>query len=390
MCSLRVTMMLTALLAFFPAALHAQDARPYVLLSFDEKGRLEEANAWTALKTDMQAGKPRHVFILAHGWRTSKDRADETFTALAKLLREQQSKDDTIAVIGIGWPSLIGETESPTDQAFKRLAKAMAGSIAKSPTAKEQRAKLKEFMKKPATRLLLGSALELPDDEQLDAMIDRVKEPQNVETILSAFSYYAMKRRADLIGTSGLATCLSELQQTVPQARVHLVVHSFGCKVCLACLACESRAGKTVDSVTLLQAAVSQLSFAPAIQELEGKPAGAYAAVPKCVKGPIAVTHTVNDKALLAYAVASHMAAQAGELPGRKHLSNYEMYAALGSNGVVQVADVPTIKMAKAGTEYKLRAGLNSVNADNIIQSHSDIRSAEVAWLIWCAARHRL
>lgn len=372
-------------------SLFSQETKPYHLLSFDDKGKLEDPKTWSAFRTELKDRPPEHVFVLVHGWRKSKDRADETFASLAKLLHEQRAANESVAVIGVRWPSLIGETESLSDQRFKTMANAMAAVVARSSTVKEQQTRLKDFLQKPGTRSMASFSLglTLPDDEQLDAMIDQMKEPENVEKLLTAFSYYAMKKRADVIGSIGLAPQLTELQEALPQARIHLVGHSFGCKVCLACVASDGRADKQIDSITLLQAAVSDLCFAPAIKALENEPCGAYAKVPKRVKGPIAVTWSRKDKALtLAYAMASQMAGQLGELPGRRMSTNSELYAALGANGIVAVPGVPQLVLGKSGTAYSLQPGLNSLDANAVILSHGDIRRSEVAWLVWATARH--
>lgn len=361
------------------------------MLSFDDKGKLEDPKAWTAFKTELKARPPEHVFVLVHGWRKSRHNADETFTALAKLLYEQRRENESIAVIGVRWPSLIGETESVTDQRFKTMANAMAAVIAKSTTVKEQQAKLKDFLKKPGTRSLASFSLglTLPDDDLIDAMVDQLQEPENVEKLLTSFSYYAMKKRANIVGSTGLAPRLTELQEALPKSHVHLVGHSFGCKVCLASVASDSRSDKQIDSMTLLQAAVSELCFAPSIKELQDDPSGAYSEVPKRVKGPMAVTFSRKDKALtIAYLVASQIAGQIGELPGRRMLGNSELYAALGANGIVAVPNVPQIVLGKSGTPYALQPGLNSIDANDVILHHGDIRRSEVAWLVWATARH--
>ena len=168
-----------------------------------------------------------------------------------------------------------------------------------------------------------------------------------------------------------------------------MVGHSFGCKLCLACLASDSRAEKQVDSVTLLQAAVSHLCFAPQVKELKGK-GGAYAEATKRVRGCISVTYTPNDKALaMAYPNASHAAGQVAELPGRKYQLGQEVYRALGACGVAGCKDVPTCDLGPVGCVYTLGRGLNGFNATKVISSHSDIRKEEVAWLIWSTARYR-
>lgn len=390
MTPLRIAKLSLVFSLLLATALNGQESRPYLLLSFDDKGKLEDPNAWTTFKAELKTRPPDHIFALVHGWRKSKDRADETFTSLATLLQKHCGGNESIAVIGIRWPSLIGETDSLTDQRFKQLANTLAAVIAKSVTVKERQAKLKEFLKKASTRMLALASLELtlPDDEQIDAMIDQLQEPEKIEKLLTSFSYYAMKKRADVIGSVGLAPRLTELQNALPHSHVHLVGHSFGCKVCLSCLASDDRINKQIDSLTLLQAAVSQLCFAPVIKQLDNEPRGSYAEVPKRVKGAITVTFSQHDKALtLAYAVASQIAGQVGELPGRRMLTNYELYGALGANGIVEVPGIPRIVMEKNHTAYILRPGLNGVNANAVIQSHGDIRRDEVACLIWSTAR---
>ncbi|HQR05333.1 MAG TPA: alpha/beta hydrolase [Gemmatales bacterium] len=390
MMPLRITSLALVSIFFIATTLLGQETRPYLMLSFDDKGKLEEQRAWTTFKTELKARPPEHIFFLVHGWRKSKGNADETFTSLAKLLHDQRKENESIAVIGVRWPSLIGETESVTDQRFKTLANAMGAAMASSTTIQEQQVRLKNFLKKPGTRSLASFSLGLilPDDDQIDAMIDQLQESENVEKLLTAFSYYAMKKRAEVVGSTGLAPRLTELQEALPLARVHLVGHSFGCKVCLASIGADSRTDQQIDSMTLIQAAVSDLCFAPTIKELENTPAGAYAEAPRRVKGPIAVTYSRKDKALtIAYLVASQIAGQVGELPGRRMLANSELYGALGANGIVAVPNVPQIVLGKTGTTYALQSGLNSIDANDVILHHGDIRRSEVAWLVWATAR---
>jgi len=362
------------------------------VVSFDERGLLEQPKAWATVKDQVKNNQPTHVFVIAHGWRNSKSRADETFATFAKLLRDQQSKEETIQVIGVRWPSLLGENDGAWDLALKQAAQSISTSMGKSDTVKECKDKLKATLKKNSTRLLLSLTLkfQLPPDEQLDRMIDNQQEVENVENALTMLSYYEMKRRAGLVGGNGLQECLTQLQDALPTARFHLVGHSFGCKVCLACLASDKRADRRVDSATLLQGAVSAFCFAPRIDDLDGMPSGAYADVAKRVKGCISITHTKNDAALtVAYAGASQAAGQVGELPGTHYQRKRGLYAALGSRGIMGIADVPQCAMCAKATAYKLRRGLNAVNADSVILGHNDIRREEVAWLIWSTARHK-
>src|SRR5262249_36864992 len=150
--------------------------------------------------------------------------------------------------------------------------------------------------------------------------------------------------------------------------------HSFGCKVCLACLACGERAAQQVDSLTLLQGAVSSLCFAPSVKDVENTPAGLYADVPKRVNGPISITFTKNDAALTtAYVSAALAAGQVAELPTSTYQPRkLKLYRALGGEGIAGLKDVVPVEMGSKGTAYKFRPGLNTFNADKLIRSHAD------------------
>jgi predicted alpha/beta hydrolase family esterase len=373
----------------FASPLVAQNDKQHALIAFDENGKLDDAKAWARLKKDLADRNPKNVFLIAHGWRTSKLHADATFSFFGKDLRAQQGNDGPIEVIGIRWPSLLGDNDTAQDEAFKNLARAIAASIADSKKLDERRDKLKVFLKKRTTRFLANNLLklQLPEDERLDEMLDNIDEPENVERLLTTFTYYQMKNRAGVVGATGLTTCINELQAALPKSRIHLVGHSFGCKVMLSCLASEGRADKQVDSATLLQGAVSCHCFAEKIDELKDV-AGAYLHTPKRVKGSVAITFTKNDKALsIAYLAASQSAGQIAELPMRKYQVGGGLYYALGAKGVGGVAGITPIEMGEKGTMYKLRPGLNAIDADKIIMDHGDIRKDAVSWLIWSAAR---
>src|SRR5262249_39133940 len=148
-------------------------AQNHAVLSFDENGKLENAKAFAAYKNDLKARNPKHVFLISHGWRNSKERADEVFTYFGKDLRDQQDTDGPIEVIGVRWPSLIGENETELDQSFKLLAKGVAGAIVNSETAQKRIERLKEFLKKKSTRILASSLNHpLPNDDELDVLVE--------------------------------------------------------------------------------------------------------------------------------------------------------------------------------------------------------------------------
>jgi hypothetical protein len=45
--------------------------------------------------------------------------------------------------------------------------------------------------------------------------------------------------------------------------------------------------------------------------------------------------------------------------------------------------------MKMKGTVYKLGCGLHALNADEVIQHHTDICKEDVTWLIWSTARQQ-
>jgi hypothetical protein len=49
------------------------------------------------------------------------------------------------------------------------------------------------------------------------------------------------------------------------------------------------------------------------------------------------------------------------------------------------VPGIKTTAMKEAGSAYRFRKGLNCVNADAYVLSHTDFRNPEVAWMIWAA-----
>jgi len=218
-------------------------------------------------------------------------------------------------------------------------------------------------------------------------LVDNMEKNDKSAAALTFLTYYRMKGLANDVGSKGLRICVTELQNRLPAARFHLIGHSFGCKVCLACLVGEGRLKQPIDSLTLLQGAVSMHCFAAKIKDLEDAP-GAYAEAPKCVRGCITVTHTMNDKALsLAYVAASQAAGHIAELAVTKRQFQPGIYGALGARGIVGVDGVHELNLTDNDTFYVLRPGLNSINADGFIRSHNDIRNGTVLRLIWATAR---
>jgi len=193
-------------------------------------------------------------------------------------------------------------------------------------------------------------------------------------------TYYVMKSRAGDIGVKGVAPLIQTIRASRPSVRIHLIGHSFGCRLVTAAVNALP-AGDAVrpNTMTLLQGAFSHNGFA---SKFDGKSDGAFRQVvaQKKVRGPILITHTRNDKAVgVAYPIASRIAGQAAAALGDEN----DIYGGLGSNGA-QTADT-TGPLLDVGGAYPFASGQTSskpynLRADRFITGHSDIVHPEVAF----------
>lgn len=222
---------------------------------------------------------------------------------------------------------------------------------------------------------------------------------------LRLFSVYQMKDRAGVVGAHGVAALLRDaiaatdaatrVRGADAAARVHAVGHSYGCKVMLSALCAPPTPPRPLDSLLLLQPAVSHLCFADLIAR-SGKPGG-YRAAFERVQGPIFSTYSGKDFALhntfhLALRRDSDlgeqdigMAADTDTSAG-KPPSNF---AALGGYGPRRAGQRLIDPMPSAGAPYPAFAAGDAVigldGSQGLIGGHGDITSPATAW-----ALHRL
>jgi hypothetical protein len=104
----------------------------------------------------------------------------------------------------------------------------------------------------------------------------------------------AMKDRAGVVGVRGVGPLVKDLLE-VSGSRVHMVGHSYGCKVCLSAI-CAAPVPRKVDSLLLLQPAVNHRCFA-VDADGEGHPGGYRAALDR-VEQPVLSTYSAHDQAL--------------------------------------------------------------------------------------------
>jgi pimeloyl-ACP methyl ester carboxylesterase len=103
-----------------------------------------------------------------------------------------------------------------------------------------------------------------------------------------------MKDRAGVVGGNGVAPLVQQLVNA-GDARVHLIGHSYGAKVVLSAVASANGLTRPVDSVLLLQPAISAYSFADNVPGAGGPGKYRVAVDASRVRQPVFCTFSEND-----------------------------------------------------------------------------------------------
>ncbi len=212
------------------------------------------------------------------------------------------------------------------------------------------------------------------------------KVVDGARNLANLVTYYQMKARAGSIGQGGVYDMLRRIREERPAdgpaaLRLHLIGHSFGCRLVTAATAGPVGAPPLpVDSLVLLQAAFSHYGFA---MSYDGTHDGFFRRVvtdPARVRGPLAITFTSKDKAVgLAYPIASRIARQIAAALGDAK----DPYGGLGRNGAQKTPGAQTVTLAAPGTMYGFTArGIYNLDANAVIGGHSDLGHAEVGFAI--------
>lgn len=280
--------------------------------------------------------KYTRIVIMSHGWQTSPSAAEKLYRLFFPLLHQTilaNNSAENPLYIGVYWPSLAG------GQTWNDY---VDGKDVPTPTEKETLNALESELK--AQYPSLGSediqgivsdkkygdiariALSLADSDSDDpnsrpstsdfltrlARQFRDSTTRAFEAIKSKVSdtsellqVQVMKNRAALVGSS------AEMQKFLKQALettlpVHLLGHSFGCRLMLeAVKVARARQPemRLVTSLTLIQPAVSRWVFSKRKMGYLGRynQKGLFAEVPAAVKNPIVVFYSDNDIELFRY-----------------------------------------------------------------------------------------
>ena len=202
--------------------------------------------------------------------------------------------------------------------------------------------------------------------------------------LLNFTTYYVMKARAGDVGVRGVSPLIAAIRAAHPGIRLHLVGHSFGCRVVTS--AVNALAGGSAlqpNTMTLLQGAFSHNGFGVQFDQVHD---GGFRQVvaQKKVRGPILITHTRNDKAVsIAYPIASRIAGQTASALGDEN----DLYGGLGSNGAQHTPERVPGTLLEVGGSYPFAASATSsklynLQADAFIGGHSDIANPQVAFAL--------
>jgi len=205
--------------------------------------------------------------------------------------------------------------------------------------------------------------------------------------LLNYVTYYQMKDRAGIVGRNGVNAAIQKVRASLPNVRIHLVGHSFGCRVVTAAATGPATSPKGfVNSLSLLQGAFSHYAFSQKY-DASGKP-GFYRTLidEGRVSGPAIITHTRADDAVgMAYAVASRAMRQIAAALGDKN----DPYGGLGSNGAQKTAEAREAKMPKAGAPFDqplAKGTMTNLLADGLITNHSDVTNPHAAYAVLSTA----
>jgi thioesterase domain-containing protein len=195
--------------------------------------------------------------------------------------------------------------------------------------------------------------------------------------LLNYTTYYVMKERAGLVGHQGVASILRAVQAKCPHIKMHLTGHSFGGRLVTATASAMPSADKSpLASMLLLQAAFSHHGLA---KKFDGTRDGFFRSVvsERKVRGPIAITHTRNDRAVgLAYAIASRVARQDASAIGDAQ----DPYGGIGRNGAQSTPEAQSMRLDAPVHEFS-PDGVYNLLADAVIKDHSNVCHPATAWV---------
>jgi hypothetical protein len=191
-------------------------------------------------------------------------------------------------------------------------------------------------------------------------------------------TYYQMKERSGIVGSTGVNGLLRRVREASPNVRLHLVGHSFGGRLVTAAAA-GLDPGTQADSIALLQAAYSHNGLA---RDFDGDGHDGFFRPlidGRRASGPIVITYTKNDQAVgIAYPLASRIAFQDAAALGDRN----DPYGGMGRNGAQHTPEVESSEGELLDTDHSYAfqpGGIYNLLADAFIHDHGDVTGPQVA-----------
>ena len=427
----------------------------YDLVAFDSTGRERPDSAGTAserLSARLERDPPTDVFVISHGWFGDVPAARRQYDAWVRAMEEcpvdRAAAEDRPggfrpAVVGVHWPSLpwgsedfdssyavaAGDAAAPGDSVdvgVARIVDSAAAVLADTPVVRASvRAIVDSALDDPVPASLprgvreaydrldaelgLGTAGEgaPPGDDRAPFDPEAVYQACLMEELASfggtsfggvlaplrVLSFWQMKRRARVVGASGVATLVGRLQRAAPEARFHLMGHSFGCIVVSAAVTSAGSAGASaVSSLALVQGAMSLWSFCSAIPSAPERAGSFHRVIANgLVEGPVVVTTSVYDRAVRTFYPLGASSRGQVDYPS----DGLPTYGAIGTFGVrgpgIPISDgnlrsVEDPYDLQLGVVYNLRGDDVIRDGSGLMGAHSDIAKPPVAHAVWQAA----
>jgi hypothetical protein len=406
---------------------------PTWIIRFDERGQCASPVTAQALLDHLRSETYSDILFFSHGWNTDFSGAVALYrdflAAFRRVCLTHPLAGFTPLFVGITWPSVwFAEDAGPTlasvaaDVEDKVLAQVAA------PLEAAGRDRLYELANTPAlsrdsalelVKLLLPS-LAVTEDEVdtastvdaeallaaaallgavsgggsnfdpvtglLDATVLGGEGGFDPRDIIRMLSLYQMKDRSGTVGARGVGTLLRQILEA-SRARLRLLGHSFGCKVMLSAVCTDPPPGRKVESMLLMQPALSHLAIAATVPGRPGP--GGYRSVLERVSGRIFVTYSAKDMPLHD---VFHLALRRSEDLGEARISAAgeppSRYAAMGGYGPRGSSERLLSPIPAPGEPFGDIAGVKLVALDgsaNRINGHGDITTGFTAW-----ALHRL
>ncbi|HZM74908.1 MAG TPA: hypothetical protein VFC19_04230 [Candidatus Limnocylindrales bacterium] len=411
---------------------------PFYVIPFDRDGVCTGPNTLDHLVE--ASTNCTDVFVFSHGWNNDWDAATKRYEDFATEFTHARRKgwrpstrDYNPLLVGVFWPStsLVLPWERPPDIAGApsseldevaalaedlgpreagrlhelasagTLDRAQAGELAEilAPLLGGEQDELDPGVKPPTADELFSVWREAPglarrrtdggfiDDvpvttaaggPQAAGFLDRF-DPRN---LIRGATVVLMKDRAGRVGAAGVAVMLRRIVDASPDSRVHLVGHSYGAKVVLSALCHGEAPGRAVDSVLLLQPAMSCLCFASNVDN--GRPGGYRPALERS-RGPIVTTFSPHDAPLTTF---FHLAVRRRSDLGEAVIAGGppSRYAALGGYGPQGArADTEIVTARLMPQRYGFTATgkrIIAIDGTGLIMGHGDVTTPVTAWAL--------